>query len=106
MSFYVSWNLYIFWSIIGAALIRTKDISFGVSIQLPAFPQEVVLSIPLISYMSVQGKLGWKSFCKPEYFLLQGQPLPACDLLFPQCWEMLTRFILGTHIFTGPGSPI
>lgn len=56
MSFHFSWNLYIYWSIIRAALIRTKDVSFGVSIQLPAFPQEVILSIPLISYMSVQGR--------------------------------------------------
>ena len=56
MSCYFSWNLHIFWSIIGVAIIRTTDISFGVSLQLPAFPQEVVLSIPLISYMSIQGK--------------------------------------------------
>ena len=62
---------------------------------------------PDFIYVSPGKELGWKSFSKPEHFLLQGQSLPACDLLlFPQCWEMLTRFILGTHIFTGPGSPI
>lgn len=58
-------------------------------------------------FFHLEHLLGWKSFSKPEYFLLQGQPLPACDLLlFPQCWEMFTRFILGTNTFTGPGNPI
>lgn len=40
-----------------SCFIMTKDISFGVPIQLPAFPQEVRLSIPLISYMPSR-KLG------------------------------------------------
>ena len=66
-----------FWSIMGAALIRTKDISFGVSVQLPAFLQEVIWSIPLPSLKSrervffhLEHLLGWKSFSKPESFLL------------------------------------
>lgn len=94
MSFYVSWNLYIFWSIIGAAFIRTKTFLLGyLSSSQPSHRKSYCPS-PDFIYVS-PGK-GWKS-CKPEYFLLLGQPLPACDLLFPSVGRC-SQIHPGTHI--------
>lgn len=58
--------------------------------QLPAFPQEVVLSIPLISYMSVQES--WVgSPANLSTSLLLGQRLPAvisCSLSVGRCSQI------------------